>query len=324
MKKDITIIGNAVIDVLAKSVNAKVFETGSQPVEQIKLAFGGDALNEAAVLARLGKKADLISKIGNDEAGSRVLSFMKDSGISFDKIIIEDELDTSVNIVFIDEHGERYFLTNPAGSQRKLAESDIYPYLDSAKEIVSFASIFISTLLDIPAMAGIFRKIKEKQDRILVADLTKPKKGECLEDMKVLLPYIDYILPNEDEIALLTGVNDPYVNAQLLVESGVSCAVIKRGSKGCIIRTTNEMYEIPAYPVKKCVDTTGAGDSFAAGFLWALSEGWPLMECGCFACAVASYNVECVGSTDGVRSLEMSLNRFREIKAKVVAVQGKE
>ena len=314
MKKDITIIGNSVIDVLAKPINAKVFETGSQPVEQIKLAFGGDALNEAVVLTRLGKKVDLLSKVGKDEAGSRVLSFLKDSGISVDKIIVEDEIDTSVNVVLIDEQGERYFLTNPAGSQRKLTEDDIYPYLDSAKDIVSFASIFVSPLLDIPAMTRLFRRIKEKQDRILVADLTKPKNGESLEDLKVLLPYVDYILPNEEEIALLTGVHDPSVNAELLVEAGVSCVVIKCGSKGCLIRTGKEMYHIPAYPVENCIDTTGAGDSFAAGFLWALSEGMPLMKCGCFACAAASCTVECVGATDGVVSLETPLDRYREIK----------
>lgn len=313
MKRDITIIGNAVIDVLAKPVNAKVFETGSQPAEQIKLAFGGDALNEACVLARLGKQADLISKIGKDEAGARILNFIKESGIPADRIILADGLETSINIVLIDEHGERHFLTNPAGSQRRLAESDIDPYLDSMKEIVSFASIFVSPFLDIPAMARIFKKIKEGQDRILVADLTKAKKGERLKDMENLLPYIDYILPNEEEIALLTGVDDLYANARMLTESGVSCAVIKRGNKGCIIRTKEELYQIPAYPVADCVDTTGAGDSFAAGFLWALSEGWPLMDCGRFACAAASCSVECVGASDGVHSLGAVLSRFAEI-----------
>lgn len=313
MKKDITIIGNATVDVLAKPVNAKVFETGSQPLENIKLSFGGDALNEAVVLTRLGKKVDLISKVGNDEAGSRILGFVKDSGIAVDKIIIESGIDTSINIVLIDERGERHFLTNPLGSQRKLTEDDIYPHLDSTKGIVSFASIFVSPLLDIPAMTRLFKKIKEKPDRILVADLTKAKKGERLEDMAELLPYVDYILPNEDEISLLTGVNDSYINARLLIESGVSCAVIKRGSKGCLIRTGTEMYDVPAYPVKNCIDTTGAGDSFAAGFLWALSEGLPLIECGCFACAVASCTVECMGSTDGVISLETPLSRFHKI-----------
>lgn len=313
--KNITIIGNAIIDVLAKPVNANVFETGSLPVDKIKLAFGGDALNEAIVLTRLGKNVDLISKVGDDEAGSRVLSFLKDSGISVDKIAIEKELDTSINIVLIDEQGERHFLTNPVGSQRRLSEADIYPYLDSANDIVSFASIFVSPLLDIPAMTRIFRKIKEKPDRILVADLTKAKKGESLKDIAELLPYVDYILPNEEEIALLTGEKDPEVNAGLLIEAGVSCAIIKCGSRGCVIKTREEVYHIPAYPVKNCIDTTGAGDSFTAGFLWALSEGLSLIDCGCFACAVASCAVECVGSTDGVVSIEIPLDRYRLISA---------
>ena len=313
--KNITIIGNAIIDVLAKSVNVKVFETGSLPVDKIKLSFGGDALNEAIVLTRLGKNVDLISKVGDDEAGSRMLSFLKDSGILGDKIIVEQGLDTSINIVLIDEQGERHFLTNPVGSQRRLSEADIYPYLDSVNDIVSFASIFVSPLLDIPAMKRVFKKIKEKSDRILVTDLTKAKNGESLKDIAELLPYIDYILPNEEEIALLTGEKDPEINAELLVEAGVSCAVIKCGSKGCIVKTREETYHIPSYPVKNCIDTTGAGDSFAAGFLWALSEGWPLIDCGCFACAVASCTVECVGSTDGVVSIETPLNRYRLISA---------
>lgn len=313
--KNITVIGNAIIDVLAKSVNAKVFETGSLPVDNIKLTFGGDALNEAIVLTRLGKNVDLISKVGDDEAGSRVLSFLKDSGISVDKIIVEKGLNTSINIVLIDEQGERHFLTNPVGSQRKLSEADIYPFLDSANDIVSFASIFVSPLLDIPAMISVFRKIKEKPERILVADLTKAKKGESLKDIAELLPYVDYILPNEEEIALLTGEKDPEINAELLVEAGVSCAVIKCGNKGCIIKTREEIYHIPAYPVKNCIDTTGAGDSFAAGFLWALSEGLSLIDCGCFACAVASCTVECVGSTDGVVSIDTPLERYRLICA---------
>ena len=317
MKKDITIIGNSVIDVLAKPASAKVFETGSQPAEQIKLSFGGDALNEAIVLARLGKKAELITKVGNDEAGSRILNFLEDSGLLTDKIIIENGIDTSVNIVLIDEYGERHFLTNPAGSQRKLSKTDIYPYLDSVKDIVSFASMFVSPLLDIPAVTRIFKKIKEKPNRTLVMDLTKAKKGERLEDMSELLPYVDYALPNADEISLLTGISDPYTNAKLLIESGVSCAVIKCGNKGCLIKTREEIYQIPAYPVKNCVDTTGAGDSFAAGFLWALSEGMPLMECGCFACAAASCTVECIGAATGVTSLVIPLQRCREIKENV-------
>ena len=314
MKKDITIIGGSVIDVLASPVAPDVFRTGSFPAKEIRLSFGGDALNEAVVLSRFGRDVQLISKIGQDEAGARILSFIKENVLSSESVIVESGTDTSVNIVLIDGQGERHFITNPFGSQRRLSKEDIMPHVETMADIVSFASIFVSSKLDIKAMEELFRAIKEKPGRILAADMTKAKNGETLEDLYGLLPYIDYILPNEEEIALLTGEDDPGKNAEILIEAGVSCAVIKCGTKGCLIRTKDELYRIPAYEVEHCVDTTGAGDCFAAGFLWALSEGYSLPQCGQFACAAASCAVERVGATDGVVSLEEPMRRRKNLE----------
>lgn len=313
MKKNLTIIGNSVIDVLAGPVSEKVFQAGSHPMERIKLSFGGDALNEAVILSQLGRKVDLISKIGDDESGARILSFLQKHGISTGNIVVEPQTDTSVNIVLVDEKGERSFLTNPKGSQRRLSYKDVLPRLETAADIISFASIFVSADLDIPAMTALFREIKKKTGRILVADMTKAKNGERLEDLRGFLPYIDYLLPNAAEAALLTGTEDPFASAEQLVKAGVSCAVIKCGAKGCVIKTENEWYQIPAYPVKQCIDTTGAGDCFAAGFLWALSEGMELEACGRFACAAASCAVEYLGATDGGLSSDEVFRRYVSI-----------
>jgi sugar/nucleoside kinase (ribokinase family) len=312
--KDITVIGAAIIDVLAGPVTPELFRTGSQPVKETKLSFGGDALNEAVVLSRFGLNVELVSKVGQDAAGKRVLDYMVEAGLSGDSIIREEGLETSVNIVLVDDQGERFFLTNPHGSLRKLSESDVQPYLNSAADIVSFAGMFVSPRLEIPAMKRIFKKVKDKLGRTLAVDMTKAKCGEKLADLEELLPYIDYILPNRDEIALLTGESDPHVNAERLIEAGVGCAVIKCGKEGCLIRTKDECYEIPAYPVENAIDSTGAGDCFAAGFLWGLSKGLSLKECGYFACATASCAVEHMGATDGVQSIEEPIRRYREMK----------
>lgn len=313
--KAVTVIGAAIIDVLAGPVNEQVFRTGSQPMETTKLSFGGDALNEAVALARLGVPVELISKVGCDEAGVQVLTFLQANGVATDSVKQEAGLTTGINIVLVDEKGERHFLTNPNGSLRKLSLEDVEPYVEDAAGIVSFASMFVSPMLDIPAMERLFQQVKSKPERILVVDMTKPKCGEKLEDLKGLLPYIDYFLPNEAEVALLTGVEDAYENAELLVEAGVSCAVIKCGGRGCLIRTSKECIEIPAYPVEKVVDTTGAGDCFVAGFLWGLSQGLGLEECGRLACATASYAVECMGATEGIRSVE-------EVRRRMASISG--
>ena len=311
-KKAITVIGAGVIDVLAGPASPRVFETGSEPVDFTKLTFGGDALNEAVVLSRLGKEVDLISLVGGDEAGERVVEYVRKNGMDTDHIKVVPELATGVNIVLVDSGGERHFLTNPRSSLRKLSEPDILPYVDGMADLVSFASMFVSPLLDIPAMERLFRRIKEKEGRTLVVDLTKAKRNERLEDLAPLFPYIDYLLPNEAELAILTGSEDTKKNLDAAMELGASCVILKRGRKGCTIRREGECLALPAYPVRQVVDTTGAGDCFAAGFLWGLSEGMPLENCCRFGCAAASCSVETAGATEGISTLELPWKRYLE------------
>lgn len=303
MKKTVTVIGAAIVDVLVGPVNASVFDKGSLAMEMSEMTFGGDALNEAVALSKLEVSVELVSKVGKDETGERVLHFLERSGVDTNRILREEGLTTGMNVVLVDDAGERHFLTNPNSSLRKLTLSDIEPHIEEMADIVCFASIFVSPLLDIKAMETLFRQIKSRPGRILAADMTKAKNGEQLEDIKGLLPQLDYLLANEAEVALLTGRQDAHENAKRLVEAGVPCAVIKLGGRGCLIQTKGMCLEIPAYPVEKVVDTTGAGDCFAAGFLWGLSQGFSLEECGRLACATASCAVECVGATEGIGSM---------------------
>lgn len=313
MSYDITVIGAAIIDILASPVNKDVFSAGSIPMETIQMSFGGDALNETLILSGLGKKVQLISKVGEDEAGKRILGYLQEKGISVSSVQVQKDLATGINIVLIDAKGERHFLTNPNSSLRKLDLADIQPFLHDTGEIVSFASMFVSPLMTIPKMKELFSSIKEKE-KILAVDMTKAKNGERIEDIAELLPFIDYIFPNEAEISLLTGEKDPYRNAQILLGMGVKTAVIKCGERGCVLADENGIRSIPAVPVARCVDTTGAGDTFVSGFLWALSEGWETAECAKFACAAASCAVESVGAASGIRSLDEIMGRYTETR----------
>lgn len=312
MDKKISVIGAGVVDVLVGAVDEKIFQRGSLPVDFSKISFGGDALNEAIVLSRLGKRVQWISKVGNDETGRMVLNYAETNGLSVESVKIEAGLATGINIVLVDERGERHFLTNPHGSLRKLTQEDIFPYLDELAPIVSFASMFVSPLLDIPTTARLFKRIKSA-NRILAFDSTRPKNGETLNDLAPILSCADYFFPNETELATLAGSSDLQKNIAALLKHGLKCAVVKRGGKGCLIATKSAQIKIPAYRVEKVIDTTGAGDSFAAGFLWALSEGWRLEDCGRFACAAASCSVEEVGAVDGVTSLEKVMRRYESV-----------
>lgn len=310
--KEISVIGAGVVDVLVGTVDEKILTRSSTPMNFIKLSFGGDALNESIVLSRLGKNVQWISKVGDDDAGRRILNYAEENSLDVGCVKIQAGLETGVNVVLVNEHGERHFLTNPRSSLRRLDEADILPHVDRLAPIVSFASMFVSPPLDISTMTRLFKKIKSS-GRTLAVDTTRAKNGEILDDIAGLLPYVDYFFPNESELATLAGSNDTRKNISALIERGLNCAVVKCGGRGCIIARQNELIEIPACPVEKVIDTTGAGDSFAAGFLFALSEGWSLADCGRFACAAASCSVEQVGAVAGVTSLEKVITRYSTI-----------
>lgn len=307
--KKISVIGVGVIDFLVGAVDENFFTRDSQDVDYMKISFGGDALNEAIVLSRLGKNVQWLSKLGDDDAGRRILNYAAENGVDISRVKIQSGLETAVTVVLIDAKGERRFLTNPRSSLRKLAAEDILPHVDDMAQIVSFASMFISPLLDVPAMEKLFRRIKAS-GRTLAVDMKPAKDATTLDDLSGVLASVDYFFPNEFELATLTGETDVQKNIAALLESGLTCAVVKRGEKGCIIATKSAQIEIPAYRVENVIDTTGAGDCFAAGFLWALSEGWELEDCGRFACAAASCSVEEVGAVAGVTSLEKVMSRY--------------
>ena len=126
--------------------------------------------------------------------------------------------------------------------------------------------------IDCRSLKKIFAQAKS-QGMTVCADMTKRKHGETVEDIKEALEYVDYILPNEEEACLVTGKDTAEEAAECLLEAGVKNVVIKCGARGCLVRNRRECYRVMAKPGVRCIDTTGAGDSFAAGFIYALSEG---------------------------------------------------
>ena len=313
MSNEISIIGAGVVDVLVGAVDEKIFSRSSTPMDFITASFGGDALNEAIVLSRFGKRVQWLSKVGADEAGKRILHYAEVNGLSTADVKIESKLETAINIVLVDEAGERHFLTNPRSSLRRLTAEDILPHVDEMAPLVSFASMFVSPLLTVPVMEKIFSRIKASR-RTLAVDATSAKNGETLKDLTTLFSHVDYFFPNEAELATLTGSTDIDKNISDLLACGLKCAVVKRGGNGCIVARDDERWEIPACPTEKVVDTTGAGDCFAAGFLWALSEQMSLVECARFGGAVAACSVEEVGAVTGVTSLAKVFERYKSAR----------
>jgi len=209
-------------------------------------------------------------------------------------------MDTGINVVLVSESGERSFVSNPNGSLRRLAMEDALPALETEAfkqaKLVCLASMFVSPLLGIPEMEQLFARVKAA-GKILCADTTKRKNGETVVDAACALRHLDYFFPNLDEAKLLTGFHNPDAIADAFLAVGVKNVALKLGGGGCLLKNARERHVVPVYPVAECVDTTGAGDNFAAAFIAAVLEGRSFRECGAFANAAASVCVESLGST---------------------------
>ncbi len=317
MIPSVSVVGPAIVDVLAYPFSKEVINRGTFPLDEIRLSFGGNALNEAVVLGRLGIKTELLTKTGDDEAGERVRDFAKKAGVITEHFITEPGLVTGINIVLIDESKERYFLTNPRGSLRKLSLDDVVPYIDTMADVVCFPCMFTSPLLGISEVTEMFSRIKKNSDRKLFLDMTTPKNGETIDDMKELFSFVDVFMPNEKELGLLSKGTTVEETAKKILSFGAKNVVVKRGGKDTLIFTQKDSFNVPVYKKAKVKDTTGAGDSFGAGLIYGIVKGMELNEAVCFANATASCAVEAVGATDGIGSAEAVYKRFEEYSGKL-------
>lgn len=300
----IVIIGASIIDILVCPASASVFETGSYSAKDIRMTLGADALNEALVLARLGMDVRLETIVGEDYAGRFIADLCLERGIVLEKRQIKRNISTGINVVLVQENGERSFLTNPNGTLRKLTIDDIRMPFDKDAEILCFASIFVFPDIRAEELTQIFSQAK-RQGMVVCADMTKRKGSETLEDMAEAFSYIDYLFPNEEEASILTGEENAEKAAERFLKVGVKHVIIKCGARGCLVKTEKESYMVPAVKDVSCIDTTGAGDSFTAGFVYALSEGQELYKCAEYANRCGAKAVQSVGATQWLEGGEI-------------------
>ncbi len=300
----ILVIGGAVADLSLGPVDRTIFDRDSTPVDHISLSTGGDALNEATTLARLGHRVRLVTLLGTDPAGDYLLEQCRRAGLDCSSIIRSPQVATSVNAVLVDETGERRFVTARNTSLRRLGPEHTGPALRrlDGVQIASFASLFVSPRFGPQELETLFAALHQK--RILVCtDMTRPKNGARAEDLAGALRYIDFFFANLEEGRMFTGETAPEAIAQRLADLGVRNVALKLGADGCYYRFDNWSRYVPAYPDCRCVDTTGAGDTFVAAFLHGLLWGIPRWRCAAFANAAASICVEHTGSASAALEL---------------------
>ncbi len=294
---EVVSIGIAVLDVLARPVDRKVFTREATRVESVNMMPGGDALNVAVVLSKLGMASGLITKTGQDIASDVILGFLSDEKVDTSAVVRASGRSTSTCMVLVQENGERNFITMK-GAHHYLNSRDIdWNYLKTAK-LVNISSLFALDSFTVDEAVAVLSFCRD-QNVLTSMDFMYDKTGQRIKDIPKIFPLLDYAFPSVAEARQLTGESDVRSMAVKLFDMGCAHVVIKQGEKGCFIKTNELEKQLPAMQMD-VVDTTGAGDAFVAAYIYGVLHGWSEEKCGTFACKVGALNCREIGATAGI------------------------
>lgn len=277
------VFGNAALDVICKTVN-EVPRHDSLVFEEARVLPGGCGSNVAINLARAGIHTALIASIGEDGAGNLLREAWVKAGVDLPFLLESSALTTGVSVGLVDENLQPRFIHTPGANQLlNVSSLPVEKLIEYGIHHLHIAGYFVLPgLLDrrladvLAAMQG--NGIGTSMDVVTAAAMEDPT------PLWPCLPFLDIFLCNQYEAFLITGLDDPLKAARNLRLRGANTVIIKLGEDGCLLIDREHVEQIAASSVPHVIDTTGAGDAFAAGLIAALLRGQEIQE----ACQAAN------------------------------------
>jgi len=306
---DVFCVGNAVADVLARPVDHLAPSGTSQPLDDVMLGPGGNSINTAIALARLGIAVRVATAVGDDRFGQFLRDRVRAEGIDDSGIATLPAGKTSTSIVLIESSGERRFL-HLRGVSAFLSEAHVDWRPLGESRVVHFASVFALPAFDEAALAPALKRARESGCATSI-NICWDVRGRWLTLLQPALEYTDFIFPNREEGRQLTGESEPAAIAARLRGWGVKTVIVKLGAAGCYVAHPQGEFASPGFAVQP-VDTTGAGDCFAAGFLAAICRSQSFAQAARYANAVGALATLGLGGADSAPTTEQVERFLRE------------
>ncbi|MBO31529.1 MAG: adenosine kinase [Rhodospirillaceae bacterium] len=293
---DVVGIGNAIVDVLARTDDHFLAQNrlskgamtiiDAQTAEELygKMGpgvevSGGSAANTIASIATLGGRGAFIGKVMDDQMGQVFRHDIRAVGVAFDTLSMVNGAPTARSLIFVSEDAERTMQTY-LGACIELGPDDVDPQIIKSSHITYLEGY----LWDPQQAKEAFikaAKVAQQAGRQVSLSLSDPfcvdrHRGEFID---LVNSHVDILFANEEEIKSLYQV-DSFDAALQHVKGHCEIAALTRSSKGSIIISGDNIHILDAEKVEKVVDTTGAGDAYAAGFLFGYTQGKDLGACG--------------------------------------------
>lgn len=302
--KKVVVVGSINMDLVTRCKRAP---KGGETLfgEEFFQVPGGKGANQAVAIGKLGTEVTMLGKVGKDSFGKDLINSMKESGVDT-RYIEEGEKSTGIAKIIVEENGQNRILV-VAGANSEVDKAYIDRHLDVIKE----CDIVVAQL-EIPVETVAYALAKAKEFGKMT--ILNPAPARELDDE--IIKNSDLIIPNESELALITGMpteteEEIKKAGEKLLDMGVSNFIVTLGSKGSLLlnRETCEFHL--AYKVK-AIDTTAAGDSFIGGLVRELKDN-NVGEAIEFATKVSAIAVTRKGAQTSIPTIE-EVENFEGVK----------
>lgn len=306
--------GSCVLDILAHPVNLDE-PLAWQPVHRIspmQLTAGGLSSNSSITLAKLGQKANILTYVGDDPWGKMVCDVLDTHGVETALLLTHPSEPTSTTVVTIDPSGQRAFI-HCQGAAKRLNIGVCMDHLDMLARshwfLIGYYSLMPELQDDLPELFAALQKCGVKTAMDAAGD------GGTMQPLDQMLPYLDLYVPSLHEATHQTGESEPRRMIDRYRDAGALGVLgVKLGEDGVLLSEEAGHYlHLPAIASPgDVIDTTGAGDSFLAGYIAADIHEMGMPHAGQVGCAVASCNITAMGGSAGVRSWDQTMQLIRE------------
>jgi sugar/nucleoside kinase (ribokinase family) len=296
---DLLVLGDCNPDLIVTGDVEPIFGQVEQTVDGATLTIGGSGAIVACGAARLGLHTGLIAEVGDDLFGHFMLESLTERGVDVGGCHITQARPTGISVMLA--RGQDRAILTALGSIGSLAADAIDRDRLRTSRHLHVSSYFLQSSLQ-RDLGAIFGACHEAGATTSVDPNWDPS-GRWDGDLIALLEQTDYLFPNEAEACRIAGARSLEKAVETLVKT-TSVVAVKQGPAGGLARSGDQLVRKPALTIEEVADTTGAGDSFDAGFIAGRLLEWPLDRCLALACGCGSLSTRVLGGTDAQPTME--------------------
>lgn len=303
---DIINVGICCVDAIAQTIDSYPPPGGLRLFDKLTLTTGGNAVNCSIALGKMGIACEAVIKVGNDALGEFVVRELIKYGVGIQGVIHTSGVHTPFSFACVMPGGQRSFF-HTQGANGVLSFDDIDLSLVRSAKYCFVTGTMVMTTFDGQQTARLLGEARKAGVKTLLDTvyLDSAPKELWHANIHPSLPLLDYFIPSQPEARAITGLDEPSDMAKSLQDRGCKNVVVKLDEKGALCRDASGVETMaPAYCVEKVVDTTGAGDSWCAGFLAGLNMGLSMPEAAQFGNATAAHCIQAPGASTGIVPLE--------------------